>query len=203
MAGVYQDIIDSYRLTKTIKDTAEIVGVSKVKVQRVLLTEGLWSSKSSKLIGKYYSTGASTEQIAKRLNMSVKNVQAYIPYSKGEYRAFQTSNSVRCRRYRDRLMVKQKLQDNPNPETIWDAAVLYQGYPFVTKEGKKYKYTIEEDCLKFDQWKKIKKDTMIRMCQEAARNSGYEEKRALAIAEPYLFIIFIQWGIVTMPGLEG
>lgn len=46
-AGLYQTIIDSYLETGSVLKTFRTLSVSEVKVRRVLLTEGLWSSYTS------------------------------------------------------------------------------------------------------------------------------------------------------------
>ena len=142
MPSVYQEIIDCYKETGSIRDTVECVGVSKVKVQRVLITEGLWSSKSSVQIGQYYKAGIATDEIAKRLRMSVKNVQAYIPYSRGEYGALSTGDSRRCKKYRERMAALNEFHQNRSEHVLGKVIDLFQGYPFHTDEGIRFTYIV-------------------------------------------------------------
>ena len=51
--------------------------MSTVKVRKILITEGLWESDTSIKIGNLLAQGLTTEEIAEKLYMSVKNVQAY------------------------------------------------------------------------------------------------------------------------------
>ena len=44
---IYRSVIECYADTESVKDTAKATGVSEVKVRRILLTEGLWFSKTS------------------------------------------------------------------------------------------------------------------------------------------------------------
>ena len=41
------EIIQAYQSTHSILETAQIIGVSTVKVRKILITEGLWESDTS------------------------------------------------------------------------------------------------------------------------------------------------------------
>lgn len=45
--NLYQKVIADYRITNSVKKTAQNVGTSLVRAQRILITEGLWSSHTS------------------------------------------------------------------------------------------------------------------------------------------------------------
>ena len=82
---LYQAIVTDYEKTQSIKQTAENLKTNTIKVRRVLITEGLWSSKTSIAVGELHAKGYSTSEIAKELFISEKNVQSYLPYTKGAY----------------------------------------------------------------------------------------------------------------------
>jgi len=86
MDRIYESIIRVYAETESVIDTAHILGLSTVKVRRVLITENLWTSRRSEEIGYWHGQGKTTAWIAEHLNMTEKNVQAYLPYSKGMYK---------------------------------------------------------------------------------------------------------------------
>lgn len=99
-----QEIIRLFRSNNSILETSKVTGVSTVKVRKILITEGLWESDTSIKIGKLLKQGLSTEEIAKELYMSVKNVQAYMPYERGLYGGEdQSSEAIRSDRYRKRM----------------------------------------------------------------------------------------------------
>ena len=52
MEKLYQQIIDVYKETGSVKETAERLGTYPIKVRRVLITEGMWESKTSIQIGE-------------------------------------------------------------------------------------------------------------------------------------------------------
>ena len=102
-AELYDRIIETYRQTHSVKKTAEILGTSVIKVRRVLITEGLWSSATSRKICELWEKGMSTKEIAEQLHYTEKNVQAFLPYTKGDYgREGKSLDSVRSKEYRER-----------------------------------------------------------------------------------------------------
>ena len=102
-AELYDRIIEFYEETHSVKKTAEELGTSVIKVRRVLITEGLWSSATSRKILALWEQGMSTKEIAEQLHYTEKNVQAFLPYTKGEYgRESKSSYSIRSKEYRER-----------------------------------------------------------------------------------------------------
>lgn len=98
----YSSIIETYAKTGSVKMTAEEMGTSVIKVRRVLITEGLWSSDTSRKILELYEQGLTVKEIAEKLHYTEKNVQAFLPYSRGTYGDGQTIDSVRSKEYRER-----------------------------------------------------------------------------------------------------
>ncbi|MDO4474925.1 MAG: hypothetical protein Q4B75_09795 [Eubacteriales bacterium] len=85
--------------------------MSTVKVRKILITEGLWESDTSIKIGELLKRGLTTEEIANTLYMSVKNVQAYMPYERGEYGDDESSpKAIRSGKYRNRMKNAASMQ---------------------------------------------------------------------------------------------
>ena len=82
---LYESIITVFKETYSVLKTARVLNTYPIKVRRVLITEGLWSSKRSREIARMIDSGMKITEIADVLDMTEKNVQAYMPYSKGEY----------------------------------------------------------------------------------------------------------------------
>lgn len=102
--SIYSQIVELYKEHGSINKVVELVGgsASKIKVQRVLITEGLWSSKTSREIGTLFEKGKSPQEIADDLKISLKSVQSYLPYTKGAYFENETSDSKASREYKHR-----------------------------------------------------------------------------------------------------
>ena len=111
MDELYQKIIDTYKENASVNKTAEQLGTYPIKVRRVLITEGIWHSKTSDQIAKLTEQGLTVSQIADRLVISEKNVQSYMPYSRGQYGGEDRSNeAIRSEEYRGRMQTAAKNQ---------------------------------------------------------------------------------------------
>lgn len=115
-----EQVINLYNSTESIIETAKASGLSTVKVRKILITLGLWKSETSIAIGSLLQQGLTTEQIAARLFMSVKNVQAYMPYERGIYRGKElTAEAIRSDRYRKRMRQAASMQIVKNNERLY------------------------------------------------------------------------------------
>lgn len=100
----FETVAEVYRQTNSTKQTAKLLSISEVKVRRILITCGLWSSQTSAQIGDLYRQGLSVKEIAQQLFMSEKNVQAYLPYTRGTYGGqSKSTEAIRSEVYRLRL----------------------------------------------------------------------------------------------------
>ena len=113
-----EEVEKAYELTKDINETAKLLGVSSGKIRKVLITNGLWSNSRSEEVGKLFKEGLSPEKIAKKLNISVKTVNAYLPYSKGDYLGdYRSDNALRI----------EKMRDNRKAASFSDRVLLPRG----------------------------------------------------------------------------
>jgi len=125
--SIYNDIIRIYSETRSVQETSCELGLSAVKVRRVLITEGLWSSKTSIEIGKLSSKGLGPSEIAKELGITEKNVNAYIPYSKGSYscetKSYGASRNISYRKRMTNALEKQYML-SPDTDTVSKKEVM-------------------------------------------------------------------------------
>lgn len=109
--NLVKQVISLYNQNQSIIDTAKALDLSTVKVRKILITEGLWQSETSLAIGRLLEQGLSSEEIADELYMTVKNVQAYMPYERGLYKGEQLSQeAVRADTYRKRMKQAAAMQ---------------------------------------------------------------------------------------------
>ena len=102
--GLYQRVIDSYQELGSIIAVRMRLHISEVKIRRVLITEGLWSSKTSRQIRSLSDKGMTVQEIAETLNTTQKAVEAYMPYRRGSYvDGEQSAAASRCESYRRRM----------------------------------------------------------------------------------------------------
>ncbi len=102
-ASTYRRIIYAYDDLGSVKAVAEKCHASEVTVRRVLITEGLWSSRSSRQVEALREQGLSVQEIAAAMSVSVKAVEAYMPYSRGMYGESATEDAQHSREYRERV----------------------------------------------------------------------------------------------------
>ena len=106
---LYVDIVKIYLDTESVKETAAKLKTSTVKVRKVLITEGLWSSKTSLEIQRCLNQGKTTAEIAGILSTTEKAVQQYLPYTRGMYKGDQQSvSALNSADYRHRIQVLQE-----------------------------------------------------------------------------------------------
>lgn len=108
---LYQNIIEIYLQTGSVKDTANYLQTYPIKVRRVLITEGLWSSRTSEAIGFLWEQGLTVLEIAEELCLSEKNIQSYLPYTRGQYGGTNRSDTaIRSEIYRERMHIAASSQ---------------------------------------------------------------------------------------------
>lgn len=144
-------------LLPSMNSIAEEMGVTIIKLKRLLITGGFYSSATSRAVQRMMNDGKNMEQICKELNIRPASFYANIPYSKGAYNLNEPSLCADQNvRYRKRKAAIQKLQTSLSTGTseeqrlsLWEAICLFQDYPFTTtgrgKEKKgaiKFKYTV-------------------------------------------------------------
>ena len=99
----YEQIIEAYGKSGSISTVVKELHVSEVKVRRVLITEGLWSSRTSRQVCALLTLGKTIKEIAGELNITVKAVEAYMPYRRGIYdEGSQSDSAERSEAYRRR-----------------------------------------------------------------------------------------------------
>jgi len=140
---LYDQIIEEYKKCGSVKQTADTVGTTLVRAQRVLITEGLWRSDTSDAIGELYREGKTTQEIADELFISVKTVQAYLPYSKGFYSETEKSrDAMRSSRYRNRnrnAADNQVVHSNRKEEPYMNTKITPIPNNNLSKNADKYK----------------------------------------------------------------
>lgn len=141
----------------SMNSVAEEMGVTIIKLKKLLITGDFYSSATSRAVQKMIGDGKNMDQICEELNIRPASYYANIPYSKGAYNLNEPSLCAdQNMRYRKRKAAIQQLQTSLSTGTVeeqklslWKAICLFQDYPFTTigrgKEKKgaiKFKYTV-------------------------------------------------------------
>lgn len=124
MDDLFTIVCKTYLMTGSIGDTAKIIGISAGKVRKILVTKGEWSNSTCDEVALLKEQGLSNDEISIKLDISVKSVLAYSPYSKTDYNKEIRSASAR---YSARWRENRKLLE------MTDRALMPKGkYGFIT-----------------------------------------------------------------------
>lgn len=169
--SLYRRIVSEYLDNDSVEKTANNCRTSKVTVRRVLITEGLWCSKTSIEVGKLHDEGCGVAEIAERLSVTENAVKAYLPYTKGKYGEGLTDGAERVKRYRERKeAVSKKMQlmsreITDSDEDAWEMAADCHIVSDKSEDGQSEEAW--EDKLK--RWEKERKARLEAECEEIRR----------------------------------
>ena len=106
--AVQSDLIETvcnlYSFGKSVRTVAKSMELSPMKVRKILITAGAYSTDLSTEIGELWKDGKTVGEIAEILSMTPANVNSYLPYERIIYNMDEKSvNADRQARYRERL----------------------------------------------------------------------------------------------------
>lgn len=117
--------------------------MTPLKVRKLLITAGAFTSDTTKLVQRMYADGNSIKDIMQKLQLSRASVHSYLPYLRHAYKQEELSaNAERIRLWRIRQEAINKLQDSSSVEQLWKVVEAFAGYPFHTVKNMKFKYTV-------------------------------------------------------------
>ena len=132
-----------YAEKQEIKATALALELPPHKVKKLLITHGdIHYAETDQIIGMQRQ-GMRISEIAKRMGISPKTVNTYLPYSKVVYKLDDISqNAERVKKYQQRKKATESLHAEMSDEALWDCVVAFAGYPFHTATGLPFMYTV-------------------------------------------------------------
>lgn len=86
------DIVRTYLNSSSIRETAIHHNMSRQKVRKILITEGVYSTPQSIRVNELLVSGYTTQEVAEKLSISVGTVNNLSAYRKGEYGAGEKLN---------------------------------------------------------------------------------------------------------------
>lgn len=221
-----EDIVSEYDHTSSINKTAKALGLSNMKVRKVLITAGVYSNETSEDVERYLAAGKSIEDIAGKLGITVSAVYGYIPYKITAYNLDDRSvNADRAARYRERKKalreLKSIIQNNGDWRiALWKVITLYQRQRFKTSGrgkdhsgavGFTYELKVSErtgkttDEILFStrgQGKTVTKSSVERALDVGLKIQQEEgcvsgSKKLGTFGSSYLYAMFLKWGLIT------
>ena len=148
--SLYEDGLSLARIAEEMKTDEN--KMNPLKVRKLLITgmvRGLceYKSRMAETVLDLYEDDHSIEDIMEELQLSRASVYSYIPYKRvlyapeGSPDASVTADRIRL--YRQRKKAVAELKENPSEETLWNAVIAFQNYPFCTVSGLPFTYTLK------------------------------------------------------------
>lgn len=153
IAEPYDDRVERDATLPSMNEVAREMNITIIKLKRLLISGGFYSSATSRDVQKLFKDRKSTEQICEALNICLATVYANLPYSKDVYNLQEPSlysdQSVRYRKRKKAVEALQmKVQDGVDSRLVlWECICAFQDYPFMTtgrggKGGVKFRYQV-------------------------------------------------------------
>ena len=96
-------VCEAYASGSSLRAVAKDLGISSMKVRKILITAGVYSNDLVRQIGELHKEGKSISEIAALLKMTKANVNSYLPYDGVIYNMEERSVAAdRQARYRKR-----------------------------------------------------------------------------------------------------
>jgi hypothetical protein len=205
LQGLIAAVLDSYNSStvgeehKSLKHVAEELGITPLKVRKLLITAGVYQSTASMRVAALRADGKTIAQIQELTSLSRASVHGYLPYMKGIYNAAELSTDAeRVKLYRARQAAVLALDGTP--EQLWEAVRRFAGFPFHTAKGLKFSYAVKGNELFVDRKEKsITRATVELAYQKAISDQITGPKQLGVFGASYLYPMFVRFGIIGKP----
>lgn len=211
MQELMNEVVDVYLNSGenvSIRKIADEFGMTPLKIRKLLVTSGVFSSDICNKVLELSKSGKSVPEIQRITGLSRASVHSYLPYSKIIYNAEEVSlNAERIRLYRARKTVvnefQKKIKGKGNQdnviEDLWDVLKLFENYPFYTMKGLRFTYQIKgNEIFVTRREKSITRSTVVLAMKKAVelqyRVKG--PKQLETFGASYLYPIFIKFGLI-------
>lgn len=202
----YDDRIERSEDAPSIRDVANAMNTTSLRVRKMLITAGVYSTKLSRKVQSLYEEGYSIQQIMDETGLKKSSVHGYLPYIKGNYNLPEaTLDAEYSRVYRKRISVcerlRQKIDSSEAEEYLWDAIVAYADYPFETEKGLSVKYTVKGGEIFFNRKEKSVTRASVVKAFYRARQLQHEKgfvngpKELGTFGASYIYPVFLRIGV--------
>lgn len=124
----------------SIREVSKEFDMSILKVRRILITAGKYTTETSRQVQMLIEKGQSVLEVMKNTGLSKASVQSYLPYSKGIYKMEEVGVVTDCkRRQREREKACKEfmeehlyLSENESEAALWNLLSMLQGCIFYT-----------------------------------------------------------------------
>ena len=190
----------------TLVDVATAMQTTTLKVRKMLVTTGYYSTQASRKVQELHDSGSSIQEIMEKTGLSRASVNTYLPYSKGAYKLDAPTLYAEQRRlYRKRERACNALLDHLDSEDVeeylWETVKAFEGFPFLTDKGLSFKYTVKGGEVFFSRkTKSVTKASVVKAFHRARQiqaDEGYVSGPKLlgTFGASYLYPVFLRVGV--------
>ena len=152
---------------------AEALQITPIKVRKMLITAGYYSTAMSRKVQALQDEGYSIQEIMEETGLGKASVNGYLPYTKGAYKLDSpTLYAEQGRLFRTRKAACESLREHMEAEDaeiyLWKAIEVFSRYPFATEKGLSMKYTVRGGEIFFNRKEKsVTKATVMKAFRQA------------------------------------
>lgn len=192
----------------SIRQIADEFGMTPLKIRKLLITAGVFSSDVCDQVLDLFRSGKSVPEIQRITGLSRASVHSYLPYSKVIYNAEEISlNAERIRLYRERKEsihifrkhLKEGCDTDKLVEELWDVITIFEKYPFYTMRGFRFTYQVKgNEMFVCRKEKSITRSSVILAMKRAIelQNQVRGPKQLETFGASYLYPIFVKIGLI-------
>lgn len=198
----------------SVRFVAEEMETTILRVRKLLITAGYYSTEMSRKIRELHEQGVSVSGMMEATGLGQASVYSYLPYLGLAWNLeVRTANADRLRVYRRRKNaiddLLAHLQRLDAEVYLWKTVTAFERYPFLTAKGLRFSYAIKRGKngqttaeIEIDRKEKtITKATIclaFRMALEIQKREGYVSgpKKIGGFGASYLYPMFLRFGII-------
>lgn len=196
----------------SIRQIANEFGMTPLKIRKLLITAGVFSSDVCDQVLRLFRSGKSVPEIQSITGLSRASVHSYLPYSKVIYNAKEISlNAERIRLYRERKSVvnsfREKIKECGNTdkiiEELWYILKLFENYPFHTLGGLQFTYQVKgNEIFVTRKEMSITRSAVVLSVKKTMelQNRVNSPEQLESFGASYLFPIFMRIGLIERVG---
>ena len=161
----YDDRVERPPDAPTITFVAETMKTSRMRVRKLLITAGYYSTDISRKVQELYEQGMSIQEIGKKLDLGRSAIHSMLPYKKGIYKLNDpTLNAEQCQQFQRRKKACYQLREHLDEECcsgyLWEAIQAFEDYHFLDERKRPVRYSVDCETVCFGNLRITRKEIM-------------------------------------------
>lgn len=187
---------------KKLRGVADHFGITLIKVRKLLITGGKYSTYLSREVQEMYACGKSIQEIMRWTKLKKSSVYSYLPYERLAYKLPDRSiEAERQNQYRVRKRNAARTAEEKEA-WLWEEMSLLQGCLFSTCKGLDFTYRIQGGEMFVDRGEKsIPKASVMAAYRKVRQLDGEVSgpRRLGAFGASYIWPVFLKMGLIKKP----